>query len=107
MAADPTSQFVLRVAATEGDFGGPEAVEALGLELQAELADAGVTRVDQVRVGDAPEGARGLEILGVCAFIVTAVQTGEALGKVIAAIRRVVARHAQSRKPVRVSIGGI
>jgi len=107
MPAVHTSEFVLRLAAAEGDLGGPEAVEALALELRAELTDAGVTRVDQVRVGDSPAGARGLEILGVCAFIVSVVQTGEALTKVVAAIRRVVARFRQTQQAVRVTIGGI
>ncbi len=107
MPAAPTSQFLIRVAAIDGDLGGPEVVEALALELRAELADAGAMRVNPVHPGGAPEGARGIEVLAVCSFLITAVQAGESLGKIVAAIRRVVARFAQRQQPVRVTVGGI
>ena len=107
MPAAPTSQFLLRVAATDGQLGGPEVVEALALELRSELADAGATRVDQVRAPGVPEGARGIDVLAACSFVITAVQAGEALVKIVMAIRQVVARFGQRRQPVRVTVGGI
>lgn len=107
MDQDPTSEIPVRLAALAGDATGPEVVEEFALELRTELADAGATRIDEVPVGEAPPGARGLEILGICALVITVVQTGEAVGQVVAAVRRVAARFAQRRQRVRVTMAGV
>ncbi|MBM7789686.1 caspase, EACC1-associated type [Tenggerimyces flavus] len=107
MREKPTSQFVLRVAA-EDDSNADEVVEAIALELRPELADAGVLRMEQVPLGRVPQGARGLsEIVGVCSFVITAVQTGESMARAVAAVRRVVDRYARRRQRVQVTIAGV
>jgi hypothetical protein len=107
MPQSPASQFSVQLAAIAGDVAGPEVVEQFALELRAELAAAGATRVDDGPMGEAPRGARGLEILSVCTLIVTVVQTAEAAGKAVAAIRRVAARYAQRRQRIRVTLAGV
>jgi hypothetical protein len=107
MREPQASQFVLSLAAADDAPAGAEAVEAIALDLRAELADAGVLRVDQVPVGGAPDGTRGLEVLAICSFIITAVQAGEAIGRAVEAIRRVVDRYAQRNQRVRVTIAGV
>jgi hypothetical protein len=107
MRAAPTSQFVLNLAAAQDAPDGAEVVEAIALELRTELADAGALRVDEMSLGGAPDNARGLEVLAACSFIITAVQAGESMGRVVAAIRRVVDRYTRRRKRVRVTIAGV
>ena len=104
----PVSQFSLRVVAAEGEATDREAFEELAADLKSTLVAASqVTHVEQVSVGTAPEGTRGAEILGVCTFIITAVQTGEALLKVVQAIRWCVARYAERHRPVRINVAGM
>ena len=104
----PVSQFSLRVVAAEGEATDREAFEELAADLRSTLVAASqVTHVEQVSVGTAPEGTRGAEILGVCTFIITAVQTGEALLKVVQAIRWCVARYAERHRPVRINVAGM
>ncbi|MEV6634861.1 caspase family protein [Actinoplanes sp. NPDC051470] len=120
MREQPATQFVLSLAASDDDAfddasdaasadarDGAEVIEAIALELRAELADAGALRVDRMPVAGAPDNTRGLEILAICAFIVTVVEAGEALGRVVAALRRVVDRHTRRRQRVRVTIAGV
>jgi hypothetical protein len=102
----PTFQFSLRVeAATEDPFG-PEAVEEFALELRQELEHLEVTRIDRIPGGPAPEGTRALEVVAALELLVTAVQAGEALTKIVRALRRVAERYAQRRRAVRVVIAG-
>ena len=107
MRETPATQFVLNLAAPDDTPAGAEVIEAIALELRTELADAGALRVDRVPVGGAPDDARGLEILAICSFIVTAVEAGEALGRVVAALRRVVGRYTRHKQQVRVTIAGV
>ena len=112
MREQPATQFLLSLAASDDDSsddapGGAEVIEAIALELRGELADAGALRVDRMPVAGAPANTRGLEILAICSFIVTVVEAGEALGRVVAALRRVVDRYAQRRQRVRVTIAGV
>ena len=106
MSAAPTFRFPLRIEAVAGNLGGPDAVEDFALDLRRELADLDVTRIDQVPGGPAPEGTRALELVAAFEFIITAVQAGEALAKVVQALRRCAARYAQRRRTVRLVIAG-
>jgi hypothetical protein len=107
MREPPASQFVLSLAAPDDEPAGPEVVEAIAMELRTELADAGVLRMDQVPLGGAPDDARGLEVLAICSFIITAVQAGEAMGRAVEAIRRVADRYGRRGQRVRVTIAGV
>lgn len=88
-ATAQTCQFTLRVAAVDGDLGGPEAVEEFALDLRTRLSDLDVTRIDQLPAGEAPHGSRGAEILEVANFVLAAVQTTATIPKVIEAVRQV------------------
>lgn len=107
MAAVPTCQFSLHIAAVDGDLGGADAVEQFALELRAELADLDVTRIDQVPAGVAPDGTRSAELLLACEFLMTAVQTAAVLPSVIRVIRRCAQRFAQRGRQVRVTVAGV
>src|SRR4029079_4802728 len=100
MPPAPTSHFSLRIAAVDGDLGDAVAAEEFAHELRDALADLDVTRIDPVPSGPAPEGTRGLEVLASLSFRITAVQAGEALTKVVRAIRQVAARYAERRQPI-------
>jgi hypothetical protein len=102
----PTFQFPLRVEAATDDPFGPEAVEEFALDLRQELSDLDVTRIDRIPGAPAPEGTRALEVVAVLELLVTAVQAGEALGKIVRALRRVAERYAQRRRSVRLVIAG-
>ncbi|WP_433129016.1 caspase, EACC1-associated type [Micromonospora sp. CA-240977] len=104
MTAPRVSDFSLVVSAEDG--AGPDGVDELAGMLRLALADAGATRIDAAATGTAPDGARGIELLGVIAFIVTAVQTVEALTKVVEAIRGCLARVA-GRRRVRLTVAGV
>jgi len=54
-----------------------------------------------------PEGARVVEILAAFEFIITMVEAGEAVGKILDAIRRVAGRYAERRKRLRVTVGDV
>jgi hypothetical protein len=105
MTASRVSEFPLVVSAEDG--AGPDGAEELAAMLRLALADAGVTRIDEAATGVAPEGTRGIELLGVLAFIVTAVQTAESLTKVLEAIRACLARFADRRHRVRLTVAGV
>ncbi|MGN9907470.1 caspase, EACC1-associated type [Phytohabitans sp. LJ34] len=99
---------MLRLSAAEDAPDATEVIEAIALDLRTELADAGALRLEQVPLGGAPEGTRGLaEIVAVCSFVITAVQAGESMGRVVAAVRRVVDRYTRRRQRVRVTIAGV
>jgi hypothetical protein len=102
----PTSQISLHVEAVDAGPEGPAAIEQFAQELRTELTGLGVRRVEQVPVGEAPEGTRAIELLAVCGFVITAVQTGEALTKVVYAIRALARRYAQLRRAVRLTLDG-
>lgn len=105
MTASRVSEFSLIVSAENG--AGPDGVDELAGMLRLALADAGATRIDEAATGTAPDGTRGIELLGVLAFIVTAVQTAEALTKVVEAIRGCLARAAGRRHRVRLTVAGV
>ncbi len=101
----PMFQFPLRVEATDDPLG-PEAVEELALELREALGDLGATRVDRTPGPPAPDGTRALEVVAAMEFLVTALQAGEALGKLVRALRRLADRYRQRRRAVRLLIAG-
>jgi hypothetical protein len=105
--AHRVSEFSLVVSALDDGGAGADGVDELAGRLRLALADAGVTRIDEGPTSTAPEGARGIELLGVFAFIVTAVQTAEALTKVVDAIRGCLARFADRRHRVRLTVAGV
>jgi hypothetical protein len=107
MPPAPTSQFSLRIAAVDGDLGDAATAEEFAHELRAALADLDVTRIDPVPSGPAPEGTRGLEVLAVLSFLITAVQAGEALTKVVKTIRHVAARYAERRQRIQLTVEGV
>ncbi|MGI5519933.1 caspase family protein [Micromonospora sp. CA-259024] len=105
MTASGISDFSLVVSAEDG--AGPDGVDELAGMLRLALIDAGATRIDEAPTGTAPDGTRGIELLGVIAFIVAAVQTAEALTKVVEAIRSCLARVAGRRHRVRLTVAGV
>ncbi|MCG5445909.1 caspase family protein [Micromonospora sp. NIE79] len=105
MTASRVSDFSLVVSAEDGTGG--EGVDELAEMLRFALAEAGATRIDQTTTGTAPDGTRGIELLGAIAFIVAAVQTVEAMTKVVEAIRGCLARVAGRRRRVRLAVAGV
>ncbi|MEU8386866.1 caspase family protein [Micromonospora sp. NPDC048843] len=89
------------------DGTGGDGVDELAEMLRFALVEAGATRIDQTTTGTAPDGTRGIELLGAIAFIVTAVQTVEALTTVVEAIRGCLARVAGRRQRVRLTVAGV
>ncbi|HET6214581.1 MAG TPA: caspase family protein, partial [Micromonosporaceae bacterium] len=106
MPGASVARFAFHVSTVDGETD-PAGFEELAGALRTELADAGVTRLDPLPTDPAPAGTRGLEVLAICGFVVTAAQTAEALVKVVAAIRRCVARYAERHRPVRLTVGGV
>jgi hypothetical protein len=106
MAAVPVTQFSLDVRSV-GQPSDPDAFAELTGNLRIALADQGVVRIDEVSAGSAPAGARGIEVIGALTFLITAVQAGEALAKIVRAIRYYVARYAERHGPVHVTLGGV
>lgn len=106
MSSAPISQFSLLVTHADGGSADPAVLEQFALELRAELTDAGVTRVEKVPAAPAPDGARSIEVLGLLTYIITVVQAGEAVLKVVRAIRHLAARYAQRGQRVRVTVDG-
>ncbi|WP_327035268.1 caspase family protein [Micromonospora ureilytica] len=104
MTASRVADFSLVVSAEDG--AGQDGVDELAEMLRFALAEAGATRIDEATTGTAPDGTRGIELLGVIAFIVAAVQTVEALTKVVEAIRGCLARVAGRRQRVRLTVAG-
>lgn len=104
MSAAPTSQISLRVEAIDAGPDGPEAIEEFAQQLRAALSDLGVRRVDQVAAEPAPEGTRALELLAVCGFVITLVQTGDALTRVVGAVRALVRRYAERGRRLRLTV---
>ena len=107
MAQAPISQFPIRVSADEDDPHGPAAVEEFGQELRRALEDLDVVRVDPLPSGTAPDGARGLEVLAALGLVITVVQAGEAMVKVVRAIRLAAARYAERRQRLRVTVADV
>jgi hypothetical protein len=106
MPSAPLSEFTLRVSAVDGVLD-PRTVEELAIELRTVLVDAGVTRLAQVPGTAAPDGTRAAELLAACTFLVTAVQTAEALAKIVQAIRSCVRRHCENRQNLRLNVASI
>ncbi|MEU4472526.1 caspase family protein [Micromonospora sp. NPDC023888] len=105
MTASRVSEFSLVVSAE--DDADPAGVDELGGMLRLALADAGATRIDRAATDSAPDGTRGIELLGVIAIVVTAVQTVEALTTVVEAIRGCLARAAGRRRRARLTVAGV
>lgn len=103
----PVAQLSLRVSAAEGDVPDPRAFEELTDDLRAALAGVDVRRIERVSAGAPPEGARSIEVLSVCTFVITVVQTAEALAKVVQAVRLCLARYAERRPAARVTLAGM
>jgi uncharacterized caspase-like protein len=93
------SRFPLQINAIDGDELSPEAVGSITRELRAALGDAGAIRVDDLPADEAPEGTRGLDLVGAALLLISVVDTAEAVIKVVKAIRFVAARLAQLRSP--------
>jgi hypothetical protein len=106
MPPAPTSQLSLLVEAVEAGPGGPEAVEQFARDLRAELSDLGVRRVEQVPAGPPPDGTRAVELLAICGFVITMAQTGEALTKMVRAVRVLARKYAERRQPLRLTVDG-
>jgi hypothetical protein len=102
----PTSQISLHLEAVDAGPDGPAAIEQFAQELRTELTGLGVRRVEQVAAGEAPEGTRSAELLAVCGFVITVVQTGEALTKLVHAVRALARRYAQVRRAIRLTLDG-
>src|SRR5215813_1103115 len=96
-------RFAIQVG---GDGTDAAAVEEFALALQRELNDLGLSRVERVAAGPAPDGARALEIIGLLGFIITAVDAGQAIGKVVSVVRDLARRYGQRRGGVKVTLGG-
>ncbi len=107
MSAVPMHRFSLRVTAADGDVADPDVVEQFALDLRTELSEGDLAQIDQVVAAPAPEGARVVEILAAFEFIITMVEAGEAVGKILDAIRRVAVRYAQRRKRLRVTVADV
>jgi hypothetical protein len=107
MPAVPMHRVSLRVTAADGAAADPAVIEQFALDLRAELSDGDIARIDQIVAGPAPEGARALEILAAFEFIITMVEAGEAVGKILAAIRRVAGRYAERRQRLKVTVADV
>jgi hypothetical protein len=98
----------LTLVASAGDGGNAAgALEDFVLELRAELADAGVSRIDPVQVGSPPKDTRGIETVVVIGLLLTLVQTSESVVNIARAIRAVMTRRNAKKEPaVELSING-
>jgi hypothetical protein len=83
-----------------------ERLDAVTRTLRRELDELDVERVSSLRVGEAPEGSRAIEIAAVGALLVTLGNSASALGKVVGAIRDWLGRTPGPVRTVRLELGG-
>lgn len=102
---DEVAQFSLVVSTDDPLHPDAAAVEEFGLALREALTDAGATRIDQPVGPAAPDGTRAVEVLGILTLVITAVQTGESLVKVVQAVQAVLRRVRARRARVHVRAG--
>ena len=96
------SRYSLSISADEGGSAAREALDELSRDLEAALAEAGVAGLDRL-----PDRTRGVELLAVINYGLTAVQTAEALAKVVHAIRACLRRYQRYRHRVRLRAGAV
>ncbi len=101
---DRSAPLALRVTAV-GAQSAEAAVDELSRAVQEALAEAGIGRAEEVE--RRTEQTRGFEILAICEFVITLVQTAESVSKIVNALRRLSARLSEMRQQVRVSLGGV
>jgi hypothetical protein len=105
--SDGTLRVSVEVAADQDDPEAREALEEVVLGLRTDLADAGVIRVDEVPLGEAPEGARVAGVLEALSLAITLVSTIESAVKMVQTVRRWAIRYAERRKQrLRLKIAG-
>jgi len=93
----------LHVVLTDAELD-DEAVAESSVLLREELADLDVDEVEPVAAGDAPAGAKGVELVAIGALVVKLVRSHHVLGQVVEALRDWVARNAS--QSVRIELDG-
>lgn len=88
------------------DGADPERVDMLTGHLRRELNDLDVERVSPLVVGKAPDGTRAFELAAVGGLLVALGDSGQALGKIITAIRTWLTRTPGPVRTVRLELGG-
>ncbi len=88
--SDPSlSTMTLRLSASpETSAVDLRELEQLGLQLRSELLDLGVAGVDRAATQPAPEGTRGVELIGAVEMAVTALSTGASILQIVEFIRK-------------------
>jgi len=94
----------LRVELTE-DGSDAERLEEVTQQLRSELLDLDVDDVTTPSAGEAPAGARGLDIMAVGALLVSFQATQEALGSLLTAMRGWLNRGSDPKRTLRVQLG--
>ena len=103
----PLAQLRLRLSGSPGE----RPADAVELErfaqgLRAELLGHGVARVDRAPGPPAPEGARGIELVGAVELVVSVVSTGASLLQTVDLVRKWRAAHGR-RRAVAVEVEGV
>src|SRR5215467_5134639 len=106
MAADPMPTFSVRIFAPGGDRDAA-VVEEFALALRAELDGLDLLRVQRAAAGPGPDGSRAAELLDVFEYLITTVETGEAVAKVVAAVRRLAGRLGARASRLAVAVDGV
>ena len=94
----------LRLVLSE-DGADAERVDVLTTRLRHELDQLDVESVRQLREGEAPEGARAIDVAVIGALVVTLGNSAQSLGSVVAAIRNWLSRTPGPVRTVRLELG--
>lgn len=81
-----SGQMEVRVALFADDLDTDALAECVAM-LAEELAELDVDRVDNVAIGDAPTGAKGVDLMAVGALVVKLAASGKVLARLVDAVR--------------------
>lgn len=82
-----------------------ERIQWLSDGVRIELLDLGVENVRPLQTGEVPPGARGLDVVGVGAFLVTLGSSMEAINQVVTALRSWVGLARSTPRVVELTVG--
>ena len=80
-------------------------LDDLTLSLRDELLNLDVEGVERLKAGEAPDGARAVDLAAVGALIVTLGQSGALVAKVVNTIREWLKRDPEPMRTVKVTLG--